>query len=35
MILIHNPYGKYLIAAAVSCLILAHFVIRRVVDIKI
>jgi tight adherence protein B len=35
MILIHNPYGKYLIAAAAICLVLAHFVIRRVVDIKI
>ena len=35
MILVHNPNGKYLIGAAVGCLILAHFVIRRVVDIKI
>ena len=34
-ILIYNPYGKYLIGAAITCLILAHFVIRRVVDIKI
>ncbi len=34
-ILIHHPYGKYLIAAAVACLVLAHFVIRRIVDIKI
>ncbi len=34
-ILIHHPYGKYLISAAVVCLVLAHFVIRRVVDIKI
>ena len=34
-ILIHHPYGKYLIAAAVVCLVLAHFVIRRIVDIKI
>lgn len=34
-ILIHHPYGKYLIAAAVGCLVVAHFVIRRVVDIKL
>jgi tight adherence protein B len=34
-ILFTNPYGKYLIAAAVICLIAAHFVIRRIVDIKI
>ena len=33
--LVSYPYGKYLIAAAVACLILAHFVIRRVVDIKL
>ena len=34
-ILFTHPYGKYLIAAAVACLIVAHFVIRRIVDIKI
>lgn len=34
-ILIYHPYGKYLIIAAVVCLILAHLVIRRIVDIKI
>jgi tight adherence protein B len=34
-ILIHYPSGKYLIAAAVTCLVLARFVIRRIVDIKI
>ncbi len=34
-ILIHHPYGKYLIAAAVVCLIAARFVIRRIVDIKL
>jgi tight adherence protein B len=34
-ILIYHPYGKYLIAAAVTCLVVAHFVIRRIVDIKI
>jgi tight adherence protein B len=34
-ILISHPYGKDLIAAAVTCLVVAHFVIRRIVDIKI
>ena len=34
-VLIHHPDGKDLIWAAVGCLLLAHFVIRRVVDIKI
>jgi tight adherence protein B len=34
-ILIANPYGKYLISAAIICLVLAHFVIRRIVDIKV
>src|SRR5581483_2635293 len=33
-VLIHHPYGKYLITGAIVCLILAHFVIRRIVDIK-
>jgi tight adherence protein B len=34
-VLIYHPYGKYLISAAVVCLVLAHFVIRRIVDIKL
>jgi tight adherence protein B len=34
-VLIYHPYGKYLIASAVACLVLAHFVIRRIVDIKL
>lgn len=34
-ILIYHPYGKYLIAAAIGCLLVAHFVIRRIVDIKL
>jgi tight adherence protein B len=34
-VLIYYPNGRYLIAAAVVCLVLAHFVIRRIVDIKI
>jgi len=34
-VLFTNAYGKYLLAAAVMCLAAAHFVIRRIVDIKI
>ena len=34
-ILFTNEYGKYLVAAAVICLVAAHFVIRRIVDIKV
>jgi tight adherence protein B len=34
-VLYHHPYGKNLITAAVVCLILAHFVIRKIVDIKV
>ncbi|HVP00783.1 MAG TPA: type II secretion system F family protein [Bryobacteraceae bacterium] len=30
-----HPYGKSLITAAVVCLALAHFVIRKIVDIKV
>ncbi len=33
--LVHHPDAKYLIGGAVLCLITGHFVIRRVVDIKI
>jgi tight adherence protein B len=33
--LIHHPDAKYLISSAVLCLALGHFVIRRVVDIKL
>jgi tight adherence protein B len=33
--LFHHPYGKYLIVSAAVFLVLAHFVIRRVVDIKL
>jgi tight adherence protein B len=35
IVLIRYPQGKSLIAAAVICLVLARFVIRRIVDIKI
>lgn len=34
-LLLDHPWGKTLIAAAVTCLVLAHFVIRKLVDIKI
>lgn len=34
-VLLGHPYGKHLIAAAVCCLILAQFVIQKIVDIKI
>jgi len=34
-ILVYHPYGKYLISGAIVCLVLAHIVIRRIVDIKI
>ena len=34
-VLIHHPYGKVMITAAVICLVAARFVIRRIVDIKI
>jgi len=34
-VLFYHPYGKYLIAAALVCLVLAHLVIRKIVDIKL
>jgi len=34
-VLLAHPYGKHMIAAAVFCLLAAHFVIRRIVDIRI
>jgi tight adherence protein B len=34
-ILVNHPWGKNLITAAVVCLVLAHLVIRKIVDIKI
>jgi tight adherence protein B len=34
-VLVYHPYGKYLISAAIGCLLLAHLVIRRIVDIKL
>jgi tight adherence protein B len=35
LVLYHHPWGKNLIAAAVGCLVLAHIVIRKIVDIEI
>lgn len=34
-VLLDYPSGKTLITAAVGCLVLAHFVIRKIVDIKV
>jgi tight adherence protein B len=34
-VLYNDPMGKNLIIAAVLCLILAHFIIRKIVDIKV
>jgi tight adherence protein B len=34
-VLFYHPYGKYMIGGAIVCLVLAHVVIRRIVDIKI
>ena len=34
-ILFNHPYGKTLITAAIACLVIAHFVIRKIVDIKV
>jgi tight adherence protein B len=34
-ILIANPLGKNLILAAAACLVLAHLVIRKIVNIKL
>ncbi len=34
-VLVHHPWGENLITAAVVCLVLAHLVIRKIVDIKV
>jgi tight adherence protein B len=34
-VLLYHPYGKILIATAILCLLAAHLIIRRIVDIKI
>ena len=35
MTLFTTPYGKYLVAGALACLVLAHIVIRKIVDIRV
>jgi tight adherence protein B len=35
LVLMGHPYGKHMIAAAAACLVLAHFVMRKLTDIKI
>jgi tight adherence protein B len=34
-VLLDHPYGKHMIAAAIVCLCLAHFIIQKLVDIEI
>ncbi len=34
-VLVFHPYGKFLISGAILCLLAAHFIIRRIVDIKL
>jgi tight adherence protein B len=34
-VLVHHPYGKYLIAGSLFCLVAARFIIGRIVDIKV
>jgi tight adherence protein B len=34
-VLWNHPWGKNLIAAAAGCLVIAHFVIRRIVDVEV
>ncbi len=34
-VLFNHPWGKDLVGAAIGCLVLAHFVIRKLVDIKV
>ena len=34
-VLFNHPYGKTLITAAVVCLVLAHLIIQKIVDIKV
>jgi tight adherence protein B len=35
LVLVHYPWGKDMIAGAAGCLVLAHFVIRKLVDIQL
>lgn len=34
-VLVDHPWGKPMLAAAAGCLVLAHFVIRRILDIRL
>lgn len=34
-VLVEHPYGKFMIGAAIACLLAAHFVIRRILDIHL
>ena len=34
-VLIEHPYGKHVIAAAIICLVLAHVIIGKIVDVKL
>ena len=34
-VLLGHPYGRHMIAAAAACLVLAHFIMRKLTDIKI
>jgi tight adherence protein B len=34
-VLLHHPLGPPLILASIGCLVLAHFVIRRIVDVRL
>ena len=34
-VLFNHPWGKSLVGAAIACLLLAHFVIRKLVDIRV
>jgi len=34
-VLFRHPYGKYLVAGALTCLALGHLSIRRIIDIKV
>jgi len=34
-VLFGHPYGKDMIAAAIACIVLAHFVMRKLTDVKI
>lgn len=34
-VLFNHPWGKHMVGAAIACLLLAHFVIRKLVDIRV